>query len=203
MNSGIINQIEGLKLFVDERAGCVAVDSKYPVNIHKSSLNQLEKEILEKVRDCSKAFGQIWDNCTDKEKYLIYDFAADGLINYKNTAEIYDLLSKGIFIVDHDKIRLFNAAFRAYIITKTDTEEIKRLQKKFKIDSTWETLRKPLVLVIFLVFMATIIFFTEEALFQKLLVLASGLGTIIALLPKHSTEPAQPAEPKESGNKAS
>ena len=98
--------------------------------------------------------------------------------------------------MDNEKVRLFNAAFRAYVITKTDSYEIKSLQKKFKSDSTWETLKEPLVLIIFLIFMATFIFFTEEALFQKLLVLASGLGTIIALLPKYSVDQDEEKEEK-------
>ena len=93
-------------------------------------------------------------------------------------------MAKGIFVISNEKIRFFNTAFRAYIITKTDSKEIEDLSKQFRSNSTWESLRDPLLLVMFLIFMAVIIFFTQEALFQKLLVLASGLGTLIALLPK-------------------
>ena len=154
----------------------------YTVETKRDTLNSHEMNIIKEVNQGAKLFNQIWENCSEKEQYLLFDFAQDGLINYKNTAEIYQLISKGIFVVHQDKLLLFNPSFRAYLITKSGTNEINELHIRQKQNSTWQALKTPFIIV--LISIAVFIFFTQETAFQKILALVGGLGTLLTLIPK-------------------
>jgi hypothetical protein len=56
------------------------------------------------------------------------------------------------------------------------------LNKKYHQNSSWQAIKKPLLLL--LLGCAVMIFFTQEAMFQKMLAVAGGLGTLISLIPK-------------------
>lgn len=156
---------------------------EYITSIDPVELSKFENELLREIKNGQDLYSYIWKKCSDKEKYLLFDFATDGLINYKNNVEIYNLIANGIFVRDENlKIRLFSPAFRAYILTKTDDEEIILLHKKFNRDSTWQAIKGPLLLL--LLGFAGVVFFTQEATFQKFIALAGGLGTLISLVPK-------------------
>lgn len=154
----------------------------YTVNTEENVLNRYEKEVLATVQKGRGLYDYIWKECSQKEQYLLYDFARDGLVNFKNTKEIYALISRGILLIDDDKLRLFSPAFRAYLVMKTDTAEINQLHKEQQKNSAWGAFRGPLLLL--LLGFAAVIFFTQEAMFQKILALAGGIGTIISLVPK-------------------
>jgi hypothetical protein len=156
--------------------------SQYSVNKSQEELNKQEKEVLKLVRKGRRLYDYIWEQCSDKEKYLLFDFAFDGLINFKNTNEIYGLIAKGVFVIHHQQIKLFSPGFRAYLITKYDSGEVIELRKKYKQNSTWQSLRGPLLLL--LLGFACVIFFTQETAFQKLLALAGGVGTLLTIIPK-------------------
>ncbi|MGZ5133889.1 MAG: cache domain-containing protein [Flavitalea sp.] len=175
----------------------VETPNRYSVSSSEAELNAYEKELLQQVRTCIHVYDKIWKKCTEKEKYLLFDFAHDGLINYKNTPDIYSLFSKGIFKVQNERIKLFHPAFRTYIITQISQEEVKRLQKEFQENSTWQTFREPLLLTMILIVVASIIFFTRAEIFQQILAFGTGLTALIALIPKiFGTERQNPKQEK-------
>src|SRR5438128_10204699 len=57
--------------------------AKYVSTTDERELNKFEKEILGQIEGGKDLYDFIWNKCTDKEKYLLYDFAYDGLMNYK------------------------------------------------------------------------------------------------------------------------
>jgi len=155
----------------------------YTAATNPRELNKFEKEVLGHIEGGKDLYEFIWNKCSEKEKYLLYDYANDGLINYKNTPEIYNLIDKGVFTLDEgDKIRLFSPAFRAYLISKAETAEIIQLHKMHKENSNWQSLRMPLLIL--LVGIASLIFFTQQETFQKLVGLAVGVGTLFSQIPK-------------------
>ena len=124
----------------------------------------------------------IWQKLSDKEKYLLNDFAQDNLINFKNIEAIYCLLEKGLFIVNDDEIKIFSPSFRAYVFDKKNTSEIYELSKEYQLNSSWQSFRTPVMIV--LLGIALFVFFTQQETFQKLTAIVAGVTSVLSLLLK-------------------
>jgi len=152
----------------------------YIVQCDKSKLLEYEEEVVADMQNGKDLYEYVWKKCSEKERYLLFDYAQDGLINYKNTKEIIELLSKGIFIVHDERLRLFSPGFRAYILNSIDQTEMLALQKKYKESSTWHYVRIPLLILLFGI--AAVLFFTQQGMFDKILLLAGGVSTLLTLV---------------------
>jgi hypothetical protein len=148
----------------------------------REELYQLEEAIVDDIGNSKWLYSDRWEKCSEKEKFLLYNIARDGLINYKNTMEIIALLKKGILITDKERIKPFSPGFRAYILSVCTEEnaDMVRIQKKYLENSSWQLIRMPLVIL--LIGIAVIIFFTQQYIFDKLLILAGGIGTLAPLI---------------------
>lgn len=152
-----------------------------PVRHHKA-LYQQEADMIAAQDKYKDFYVFIWSKCTAKEKYLLLDFAQNGFVNFKNTEVIYRLFQQGIFTVLNDEVKLFSASFRSFILSQKQSEEMTRLQKEFQQESSWQTFRMPLLIILFSI--AAFIFFTQEQTFQKITALVAGAGTILSLMLK-------------------
>lgn len=153
-----------------------------------------EKAILEAMVRYDKFYSIIWQKCTDKEKYLLFDFAGDGFVNYKNVSDLYRLLSIGIITIDHEEMKVFAPSFRAFVLCKKNSPAMFALQKKYRENSTWQGFRIPL-LILFLG-TAGFIFITQEESFQKFMGLVAGASTLLSLLLKYFADGGRTAIPK-------
>lgn len=149
---------------------------------NQQELYEQEEAIVTDIDDNKWLYNERWKKCTEKEKFLLYNMARDGLINYKNTMEIIALMKKGLLKVDKDRIRPFNQGFRAYILSicTEDNADMVRIQKKYLENSSWQQIRMPLFIL--LIGIAVIIFFTQQYIFDKLLILAGGISTLAPLI---------------------
>lgn len=141
-----------------------------------------EKAIIEDIHVNKEYYNEKWNNCSEKEKSLLYNIARDGLLNYKNTADIMELMRKGLLVIDCERVRLFHPGFRAFILyTCVDgNADMNRIQKMYLENSTWQSYRVPLLIL--LVGIAALLFFTQQGVFDKLLLLAGGISTLTTLV---------------------
>ncbi len=174
----------------DDRIYYPSAYDTYTTDRNRQNLVIYERDVLQVVRKGESFYEEIWSESTDKEKYLLHDFAQDGLLNYRNAQAIHTLLKRGLFIIRDERLKLFSPGFRAFLVTKTDSDEIKQLHTKFRQNSTWRSLQGPLLLL--LIGFAGFIFFTQEAAFHKLTGLVAGLGTLLSLLPKLFSSGSKP-----------
>lgn len=149
-------------------------------------INIQEKDMIEFLKRIKVFYDFIWRKCTEKERYLLLDFAQDSLVNFKNTAAIYSLVEKGLFIIHDDEMKIFCPSFRAYVYDKKDSSEIYQMQKEFQKNSTWQSFRIPLLIIF--IGVALFIFFTQEEAFQKITALVAGVGSVLSLLLKFLTD---------------
>ena len=152
----------------------------YIVQCDKNKLLEYEQEVVADTQNGKDLYEYVWKNCSEKERYLLFDYAQDGLVNYKNTKEIIELLNKGIFIVNDERLRIFSPGFRAYILNSIDQTDMLALQKKYRESSTWHYVRVPLLILLFGI--AAVLFFTQEGIFDKILLLAGGVSTLLTLV---------------------
>ena len=59
----------------------------YHIHCEKKKLLEYEEEIVTDLTNGKEFYEYIWAHCTDKEKYLLFDYSEDGLINYKNKGD--------------------------------------------------------------------------------------------------------------------
>ncbi|MEP6595215.1 MAG: hypothetical protein ABJA71_04675 [Ginsengibacter sp.] len=156
-------------------------DHYIPPDTRKEIYEQ-EREMINAVKKYKTFYDFIWQKRSEREKYMLLDFAQDNLMNFKNVTEIYCLLDEGILIEQDDEIKLFSASFRAYLITKKNTQEVYQLQKKFQQNSAWQSFRIPLLVI--LLGIALFIFFTQEETSQKLTAIIAGVSSVVSLLLK-------------------
>jgi hypothetical protein len=156
-------------------------DHYIPVEDDKS-IYGLEQEIINTVKRYKPFYDFIWQRLSEKEKYMLLDFAQDNLMNFKNVTEIYSLMDKGILIAHGDEVTLFSASFRAYLMMKKNTSEVYQLRKKFQQNSNWQSFRTPLLIILLVI--ALFIFFTQEETSKKLTAIITGASTLVTLLLK-------------------
>lgn len=147
-----------------------------------NELGKREKEAARAVRRGEIDYEYKWRKRRPKEQYLLYDFAHDGLFNYKNTDDIRRLIEDNILTVNNERLRFFDAGFRAFLINKHGTDELKNLRAKYQQNSTWRSLQGALLLL--LAGFAGFVFLTQEEAFNKILALAGGITTLLSVLPK-------------------
>ena len=167
----------------------------YYIPLQKNKeIYKLEKDMIDIKARLKVFYDFIWQKQTEKEKYLLFDFAQDSLVNFKNIEAIYSLLEKGLFIVHDDEIKLFCPSFRAYIFEKKNSTEISQIQKQFNLNSSWQSFRTPLLII--LLGIALFIFFTQEETFQKLTAIVAGISSVLSLLLKFFTNGSSAASAK-------
>jgi hypothetical protein len=147
-----------------------------------NDLNDAERRIIDEGKKYEKLYDGIWEKCSEKEKYLLFDFARDGLMNHKNTSEINELIKRGVLVVDEDYIRFFSPSFRAYLLTTKSKDEFSILHKTFHKNSSWKAFQIPLLIL--LLSIAVFIFFTQEAIFKQIIALIAGISGVVSFLPK-------------------
>lgn len=153
-----------------------------------------EKDIIDAVKKLRPFYDFMWQKCSEREKYLLFDFAKDSLVNYKNIEPIYGLLEKGLFIIHDSEIKLFSPSFRAYVLEKNNSPEMYQMQKKFQQNSTWQSFRIPILVI--LLGIALFIFFTQEETFQKLTAIVAGVSSVLSLLLKFFVDGGSPGVAK-------
>ena len=152
---------------------------KFNLQCTRAELVEYEQKLISGMEERKGSHLGVWLSLSDKEKFLVYSFARDGIVNYKNVVEITNLLDRGILAVDDDaeRLRISNPEFRAYVLSVVANQEIKELQVTHRSDSTWRSVRVPLLIL--LLGIAALVFFTQHGIFEQLLLLAGGATTLI------------------------
>ena len=148
----------------------------------KEAINTQEREIIDIIQKMQHFYNFVWNQCTQKEKYILFDFAKNNLINFKNVGPIYSIFRKGVFIINDSEVKLFSVSFRAWVLEKKNTSEIYNMQKHFQQNSSWQSFRLPVLVIVLGI--ALFVFFTQEETFQKLTAVVAGISSVLSLLLK-------------------
>jgi len=154
-----------------------------------------ENEILETQIWREKFYDNIWKQLSTEEKYVLYDFALDGFTNYKAGVLLYNLLYRDLLYIDKNyQIRIRSADFHNYLLSKDifnqylqneedmnkDDVKVYRFMLSVRKQGFWQAFRVPLQVIIGAA--GLFIFFTQEALTQKILGLFTSLPFITQML---------------------
>ncbi|MFL5811818.1 MAG: hypothetical protein ACJ749_20010, partial [Flavisolibacter sp.] len=139
-----------------------------------------EERILRMTFSLAPMYKDIWNDLSEKEKFILYDLCRDGYTNYKNADVFYQLLVKGILIYEDYKVRPFSYSFRNFVLMQKDDTAMQLILKKYAIGGVWKALKMPVLVVA-----GTIgVFFvlTQNEVAQDLTAFITSLVAIIPLL---------------------
>jgi len=143
----------------------------------EAALDAMELAVIHCIRRWDGYFALVLAGCNPKEKYLLYQFACNGFLNYKNVVEIDHLLEWGVLVVENEEVRLFSRAFRAYILTHVREEE---LERSIARHNPWQRFRVPFLVLLMIA--AAFLFFTRQEAWQRISALVAALSTSLGLL---------------------
>jgi hypothetical protein len=129
-------------------------------------------------------YDDIWKELSEKEKFILFDFALDGFTNYKNPDTLYGLFKKGLLRQDRENggLILMTYSFRNYLISKSDTAEIERLRRIVNRGGTWKLIQNIFFVTLLMVFAYLII--TRQEVSTKIAAIISGLVSLVPALIK-------------------
>jgi hypothetical protein len=145
-------------------------------------LGQMEIELTNRTEIMRPWFDCIWKECDDHEKFLLFDLAEDGLMNYKSEMTIYKLLRKELLYIHpkEERLLLMSYSFRLYILSKKGTEAEKELLSRTQSLSPWASARHAFMVII----IATVVFLflTQQDVSAKITALITALTGLLPLL---------------------
>jgi hypothetical protein len=140
---------------------------------------------------------------SDEERYILYDFATDRYTNYKNSAVLYRLISKGVLVTKEGYLDVFSLSFRQYLLSLSEGDDANRLvelQRKYRLPGTWQSVRVPAIAI--LLVLAVFLFATQpqvSTFLAGLALLATSLTTVIGFV--RSSLPDASKKSKDEGAK--
>ncbi|GGB23198.1 cache domain-containing protein [Puia dinghuensis] len=143
----------------------------------EAALDAMELDTVHSIRRWGPYFALVLAGCNAKEKYLLFQFACNGFLNYKNVVEIDALIQRGVLVVENEEVRLFSHAFRAYILSHVDEDT---LERSFIRRSPWQRFRIPFLILLMIA--AAFLFFTRQEAWQRISALIAAVSSSLGLL---------------------
>lgn len=151
----IIAELLSLEYFIDIKEDlanyCQSLDlftGDKPNTFSPDELEEIKERIILKIQElASNYYLMLFNGCSRKEKFVLYDIALDRLININNKDTITLLLKKGL-LKNTGTIEVVNRSFRNYILCSVDSEEAKEIIGTLVTKGRWKSYRAPLYLLI-------------------------------------------------------
>lgn len=125
-------------------------------------------------------YKSIWKGLNPREKFVLYDFAVDGLANYKTGTTLFNLIHRGILLVRNSQLQFMTQSFHNFILDQSEDRIIVQQLKRAKTQGSWQNLKVPFLLIVAAT--GIFIFITQEAVYQKITGLFTSLGSILPLI---------------------
>jgi hypothetical protein len=142
-------------------------------------IEKLENVILFNQSHFQNLYEELWNKCSEKEKYFLYDMARDGFTNYKKSQLIQQMLYKGYLRRKQGNLTIMSVSFRNFITLKKGNEEIIKLTETQQPQGTWSNIRTPVLIGITVI--GIFLFITQDGLFQRIGALIPTLSSILGL----------------------
>jgi hypothetical protein len=138
------------------------------------------------LKNFDKKYSAIWDSIPNIEmKNVLYDFAQDHFLNYKNKDTLMQLMDMGL--INHDKItgrlKVMSYSFRVYIMSKSrlDTDFVQQFKDESK-DGTYDKLKLP-ILIIAISLLVLLMYLNKDS-YERVMIMGSSIGSVIILVNK-------------------
>jgi hypothetical protein len=135
------------------------------------------EQVLDEVADRAEAwYKRIWQSCSDDEKLVLSEIAAEGFVNYKSRRTVRRLMARGLAAKD-PSFRLMNQTFRRFVLSAACQHDISAIEGAAE-PSPWDRFRAPFLAL--LVVASLFFVLTQQELFTATI---TTLTTVLAGLP--------------------
>ncbi|PXY46474.1 hypothetical protein [Flavobacterium hydrophilum] len=135
----------------------------------------------------AETYNKVWDSLPkdDETRNVLFDFAQDHFVNYKNKNILMNLMEKGI-IDSHQltgRLKVMSLSFRIFILSKSKNDE--KFIQDFKDESKNGTFSK-LKIPIFIVAISALILlmYLNKDSYDRVAVMGGSIVSVIALINK-------------------
>lgn len=135
------------------------------------------------VQRYSKAYYQnIWNKLSFREKQMVFNYANEGFVNYRNFDVLTELLQKGVFRLDpyREMITLFNQSFTNFATQAPSDQTLKNFKADKKKNGNISHIRNAVLTFIFLSILGLSII-APELLDRYIGAISGGLAVISTL----------------------
>jgi hypothetical protein len=140
-----------------------------------------EKLILELQHEQNDLYTLYWNQCTEDEKFFLYDLSEDGVVNHPDD-EVLKALSQKKLLRLFPRLEIVNVSFTNFVRTTLQKDEIQKMERQESKDGRWKHTRVSLIIII----IAALAFLSiaEENFFGRA---TAVIGSIALLLPNLMT----------------
>lgn len=138
------------------------------------------------IRELEEEYNKIWDSFSDDQiRYVLFDFAQDQFVNYKNKEIIKDLMEIGI-IDCHEltgRLKLMSPSFRLFVLSKRKKDQV--FIKNFKDESkngTFSKLKFPILLLS--VSAMTLLLYLNKDSYDNVTLVGGSIVSVLAFINK-------------------
>ncbi len=169
---------------IDKKFLARELDEISILNPHMFSHTQVdmlcdEEDILLNVQNKAQLhYYAIWNSLSKRERFILYDLAQDGLVNYRNLNVIFILLNRGILKYKHGRMQLFNVSFANFVLTIIGKKQSLMYEHDAIKTGSWSNLKMPLFIIIAAAI--AFLFLTQQQVFSEL---TGWLTAAVAVLP--------------------
>jgi hypothetical protein len=110
--------------------------------------NKTEDKILMIQSLSEQSYAQIWASLTKEEKIVVYDLAADGLVNTANIMPLSMLVNKGLLLHKDGVLTMMNSSFRNFVLTVVNAGELRKLEKEANAEASWSDYKYPVLITL-------------------------------------------------------
>jgi hypothetical protein len=157
---------------------------------NKFDTHEESTDLYNKTKSWYLYYLSIWNSLERIEKFVAYDLATDGLVNYRNQAALYSLYSKGL-VVMKDVPELMTEEFRTFILTEVSESDVELEKRQGGHRSAWDLFRIPFLVVVFGALM--FVFLTQQETFNKLMAGLAAVAGSVPLLIRLFTQEKKPS----------
>ncbi len=132
-----------------------AMTNYYTNHCQPINCENKEERVLRRITQLAERYyTDLLNSCSIEEKYVLYDTAADLIINPKNEVSIISLLKKGLLVKKCNRINFMNVSFRRFVLQSLNKSETTYLESKMgKSTGTWKGYRTMLTIIIAALFL--------------------------------------------------
>lgn len=136
-------------------------------------------------RKFSDEYNRIWESLPDKHaRHVLYDFAQDYFVNYKNKDIIMDLMKCGI--IDSDKVtgrlKMMNVSFRMFVLCKSKSENFIEEFKSESKNGTYSRFKFPLFIIAISALL--LLMYLNKDSYEQVAAMGGSIVTVVALISK-------------------
>lgn len=130
-------------------------------------------------------YEDIWHSLTEDTQFILFDFAQDHFVNYKNKDTLISLMEMGI--IDCHKItgrlKMMSLSFRIFILSKSKREDdfIQKFNDQSK-NGTYSKLRFPIIIIA--VSALILLMYLNKDSYDQVTLVGGSVVTVLALINK-------------------